>query len=46
MLNFIRNSEIAMENNYPDNKKLEILTSINKGYVTVTVRDSGPGIRQ
>jgi signal transduction histidine kinase len=44
MLNFIRNSEIAMENNDPANKKLEILTSIYKVYVTVTVRDSGPGI--
>ncbi len=44
ILNFIRNSEIAMENNDPDNKRLEILTSIDKGYVTVSIRDSGPGI--
>jgi C4-dicarboxylate-specific signal transduction histidine kinase len=44
IINFIRNSEIAMENNDPENKKLEIFSNIDKTHVTVTVRDSGPGI--
>ena len=44
LLNIIRNAEIAMEDNTPDNKRLDIISNKGKDFVTVTVRDSGPGI--
>ena len=45
LMNLIRNAVLAMENNTPDNKRLDISTKISKDSVTVSVRDSGPGIR-
>ena len=45
LMNLIRNAVVAMENNTPDNKRLDISTKISKDSVTVSVRDSGPGIR-
>jgi len=44
LLNFIRNAEIALEGNDPDDKKLDIVTSVSDLYVTVSVRDNGTGI--
>jgi signal transduction histidine kinase len=44
LMNFIRNAEIAMENTDPANKKLEVISAVDKGFITVSVRDSGPGI--
>jgi len=44
LLNIIRNAEIAMEDNPPGKKRLDIISSTGRDSVTVTVRDSGPGI--
>jgi len=44
LMNFIRNAEIAMEKTDPANKKLEVISVVGKDFVTVSVRDSGPGI--
>jgi signal transduction histidine kinase len=44
LLNFLRNSIDAMEKNDPDNKKIEVSMRLVKDSVTVSIRDSGPGI--
>jgi signal transduction histidine kinase len=44
LMNFIKNAAIAMENNDPENKILEIRLHLNKGSATVSIRDTGPGI--
>ena len=44
LLNFLRNSVDAMEENDPGNKKIEVTAKLIKDLVTVSVRDSGPGI--
>jgi signal transduction histidine kinase len=44
LLNFFRNSIDAMEENNPDEKTLEVTIKLNRNSVTVSVRDSGPGI--
>jgi len=44
LMNLIRNAEIAMEKTDPANKKLEVISIVDKGWITVSVRDSGPGI--
>jgi len=44
LLNFFRNSIDAMEQNDPDDKKIEVSMRLVKDSVTVSIRDSGPGI--
>jgi signal transduction histidine kinase len=44
LLNFIRNATVALENINSENKTVDILQMLDKGSVTVTVRDNGPGI--
>jgi signal transduction histidine kinase len=44
LMNLIRNAIVAMEKNEPVNKFIEIIMKLNKDSVTVSVRDSGPGI--
>ena len=44
LLNIIRNAEIAMEDNVPGKKRLDIISYTSRDSVTVRVRDSGPGI--
>jgi signal transduction histidine kinase len=44
LLNILRNASNAMEDNASDNKTLEIYMQTGRGSVTVSVRDSGPGI--
>jgi signal transduction histidine kinase len=46
LLNFIRNATIALEHFNRENKTLEIVQLLNKGSVTVSVRDNGPGINE
>lgn len=43
LLNLLFNAEISMENNSLENKKIEIVQQLYDGYVTVSIRDSGPG---
>ena len=38
------NAAIAMKHNDPGNKTIEILQNFNKDSVTISIRDSGPGI--
>ena len=44
LLNMLSNAAIAMEENTPENKIIEIIQIIKKGSVIVSIRDSGPGI--
>ena len=44
LLNFLRNSIDAMEKSNPDDKKIEVMMKLVDDSVTVSVRDSGPGI--
>jgi C4-dicarboxylate-specific signal transduction histidine kinase len=44
LLNFLRNSIDAMEENDPENKKIEVSTRLITDTVIVSVLDSGPGI--
>jgi signal transduction histidine kinase len=44
LLNFMSNAAIAMKNDDPANKRIEITQKISKDSVIVSVRDSGPGI--
>lgn len=44
LMNFIRNATTAMEKCDPGNRQLKISSALTKGSVTVSVRDSGPGI--
>jgi signal transduction histidine kinase len=44
LLNFLRNSIDAMEKNNSNEKKIEVSMKPDKNSVTVSVRDSGPGI--
>lgn len=44
LMNFIRNAVNAMENCEPENKNLAISLVSSKELVTVSVRDSGPGV--
>ena len=44
LLNFLRNSIDAMENNNPDDKEIEVSMKLVKDLVTVSIHDSGPGI--
>lgn len=44
LLNFLFNSAIAMEDITNENKTINIVQSIKNNLVTVSVRDSGPGI--
>lgn len=44
LLNFLRNSIDAMEKSNPDDKKIEVVMKLVDDSVTVSVRDSGPGI--
>ncbi len=44
LLNFLRNSIDAMEKSNPDDKKIEVTMKLVRDSVTVSVRDSGPGI--
>jgi signal transduction histidine kinase len=44
LLNLIKNASIAMKKNNKDNKILEINTKFFKGFLTVSIRDTGPGI--
>jgi signal transduction histidine kinase len=44
LLNFIANAAIAMQNNDPANKIIEISQLLNKGFIKISVRDFGPGI--
>jgi signal transduction histidine kinase len=44
LLNFLRNSIDAMEKSDTDDKKIEVTMKSVKDSVTVSVRDSGPGI--
>jgi signal transduction histidine kinase len=44
LLNFIKNATIAVNNFNRDNKRVEIVQLLDKGVVTVSVRDNGPGI--
>jgi signal transduction histidine kinase len=44
LLNFLRNSIDAMEENNPDDKNISVNMKLDKDSVTVSVRDSGPGI--
>jgi two-component system sensor kinase FixL len=44
LLNFLRNSIDAMENNNPGDKEIEVSMKLARDLVTVSIRDSGPGI--
>jgi signal transduction histidine kinase len=44
LMNFIRNSVVAMQNTDTENRKIEIAIKSSKDSVEVSVRDSGPGI--
>jgi signal transduction histidine kinase len=44
LMNFIKNATIAVKNFNRDNKTVEIVQMLDKGTVTVSVRDNGPGI--
>ena len=44
LLNFLRNSIDAMENNNPNDKEIEVSMKLVRDSVTVSIRDSGPGI--
>ncbi len=44
LMNFIRNAIQSMEKNDYENRILEIVQQSEKNSVTVTVRDSGPGV--
>jgi two-component system sensor kinase FixL len=44
LLNFMRNALNAMECMPPENKFMTIALNVNKGFTTVSVGDSGPGI--
>lgn len=44
LLNFLRNSIDAMENNNPNNKEIELSMKLVRDSVTLSIRDSGPGI--
>jgi signal transduction histidine kinase len=44
LLNFLRNSIDAMENNDPDDKEIGVSMKLTRDSVTVSIRDSGPGI--
>jgi signal transduction histidine kinase len=46
LLNFFRNAVDAMEKNNYENRKLEIIVKSGKDTVTVSVRDSGPGVEK
>jgi signal transduction histidine kinase len=44
LLNFLRNSIDAMEENNSTDKKIEVSMKLARDSVTVSIRDSGPGI--
>jgi signal transduction histidine kinase len=44
LLNFFRNSIVVLEKFNPDEKKIEVIMKLDQDTVTVSVRDSGPGI--
>ena len=44
LLNFLRNSIDAMEKSNPDEKIIEVMMKLVEDSVTVSVRDSGPGV--
>ena len=44
LLNFLLNAAAAMENIDAEHKSVEIIQKLENGSITVSVRDSGPGI--